>query len=55
MMLIRDKIISVFLIDGVLQGIGHKEDMRKQVRESEIILTAIVSSMSFYDNYLSVL
>lgn len=53
-MLCQDKIISIFcLIDDILQGIGHKEDVRRQISDSEIILTAIVSSTSFYGNHCS--
>jgi len=54
MMLTRDKIISIFcLIDDILKGIDHKEDIRRHVSDSEIILTAIVSSTSFYGNHCS--
>lgn len=54
MMLTRDKIISIFcLIDDILQGINHKEDVRRQVSDSEIIITALVSSTSFYGNHCS--
>ena len=36
----KDKIISIFcLIDDILQGIAHKEDIRRRVSDSEIILT----------------
>lgn len=53
-MLCKDKIISIFcLIDDILQGINHVEDVRRQVSDSEIILTAIVSSTSFYGNHCS--
>ncbi|WP_163401540.1 IS982 family transposase [Flavobacterium fluviatile] len=53
-MLCKDKIISIFcLIDDILQGINHVEDVRRQVTDSEIILTAIVSSISFYGNHSS--
>lgn len=53
-MLCKDKIISIFcLIDDILQGIDHKEDTRRRVSDSEIILTAIVSSTSFYGNHCS--
>lgn len=53
-MLCKDKIISIFcLIDDILQGINHVEDVRRQVSDSEIILTAIVSSTSFYGNHNS--
>ncbi|CAD0006626.1 transposase [Flavobacterium salmonis] len=54
MMLTKDKIISIFcLIDDILQGIEHKDDIRRQVSDSEIIITAIVSSTSFYGNHCS--
>ena len=53
-MLSKDKIISIFcLIDDLLKGIEHPEDIRRQVSDSEIILTAIVSSTSFYGNHSS--
>jgi hypothetical protein len=53
-MLCKDKIISIFcLIDDILQGINHVEDIRRQVSDSEIIITAIVSSTSFYGNHSS--
>jgi hypothetical protein len=53
-MLCKDKIISIFcLIDDILQGINHAEDVRRHVSDSEIILTAIVSSTSFYGNHCS--
>lgn len=53
-MLCKDKIISIFcFIDDILQGINHVEDVRRQVSDSEIILTAIVSSTSFYGNHSS--
>lgn len=53
-MLCKDKIISIFcLIDDILKGIDHEEDIRRKVSDSEIILTAIVSSTSFYGNHSS--
>lgn len=53
-MLCKDKIISIFcLIDDILKGIDHVEDVRRQVSDSEIIVTAIVSSTSFYGNHSS--
>jgi hypothetical protein len=53
-MLCKDKIISIFcFIDDILHEIEHKEDSRRQVGDSEIILTAIVSSTSFYGNHSS--
>ncbi|MFL9829340.1 hypothetical protein ABS764_00615 [Flavobacterium sp. ST-87] len=54
MMLTKDKIISIFcLIDDILQGIDHKEDLRRRVSNSETIVIAIVSSTSFYGNHSS--
>lgn len=55
-MLSINKIISIFcLIDNILQGIDFKEDIRRRVSVSEIILTVIVSSTSFYgNNYLGI-
>ncbi|AEW84967.1 hypothetical protein FCOL_00560 [Flavobacterium columnare ATCC 49512] len=51
-MLCKDKIISIFcLIDDILKGIEHPEDIRRKVSDSEIILTALVSSTSFYGNH----
>jgi hypothetical protein len=53
-MLCKDKIISILcLIDDLLKGINHIEDVRRQVSDSEIIVTAIVSSTSFYGNHSS--
>lgn len=53
-MLCKDKIIAIYcLIDDILKGINHQEDIRRRVSDSEIILTAIVSSTSFYNNHYS--
>jgi hypothetical protein len=47
-MLQEDKIISIFcLVDDLLKAIGHQEDKRRKVSDSEIITTAIVSSLYF--------
>lgn len=47
-MLTRDKIIGIFcFIDDLLKTGGHFEDSRRQVSDSEIITTAIVSSLYF--------
>lgn len=53
-MLSKDKIISIYcLIDDILRGINHIDDVRRKVSDSEIIITAIVSSTSFYGNHSS--
>ena len=50
-MLTPDKIISIFcLIDDLFQGIGHQEDKRRTVSDSEIALTAIISAIHFGGN-----
>lgn len=47
-MLTRDKIIGIFcFIDDLLKTGGHFEDSGRQVSDSEIITTAIVSSLYF--------
>lgn len=47
-MLTKDKIIGIFcFIDDLLKTSGHYEDSRRQVSDSEIITTAIVSSLYF--------
>ncbi|MGB4773904.1 MAG: IS982 family transposase [Daejeonella sp.] len=50
-MLTRDKIIGIFcLIDDLFKGIGHEEDIRRNVSDSEIAVTAIVSALYFGGN-----
>ena len=45
-MLTDDKIIAIFcLVDDLLKGIGHREDIRTKVSDSEVITTAIVSAL----------
>ena len=50
-MLTRDKIISIFcFLDDILIGIKHKEDSRRNVSDSEIAVTAVVSALFFGGN-----
>ena len=47
-MLCSDKIIGIYcLVDDLLKGIGHKEDSRRKISDSEVITTAIVSALYF--------
>ncbi|MEJ0101763.1 MAG: IS982 family transposase [Bacteroidota bacterium] len=47
-MLTEDKIIGIYcIVDDILKGIGHLEDSRRKVSDSEIITTAIVSALYF--------
>ncbi len=47
-MLTKDKIIGIFcFIDDLLKTSNHYEDSRRQVSDSEIITTAVVSSLYF--------
>ncbi|WP_293301574.1 IS982 family transposase [Pedobacter sp. UBA4863] len=36
-----------------MQGIGHKEDIRRKVSDSEVLVTALISATSFYGNHVS--
>lgn len=47
-MLTEDKIIGIYcIVDDILKGIGHKEDKRRRVSDSEVITTALVSALYF--------
>lgn len=47
-MLCEDKIIALYcIVDDLLKGIGHLEDVRRKVSDSEVITTALVSSLYF--------
>ena len=47
-MLTKDKIIGIFcFINDLLKTSHHYEDSRRQVSESEVISTAMVSSLYF--------
>lgn len=47
-MLTEDKIIGIYcIVDDILKGIGHLEDSRRRVSDSEVITTAIVSALYF--------
>ncbi len=47
-MLSEDKIIAIYcFVDDLLKGTGRKEDGRRKVSDSEVITTAIVSSLYF--------
>ncbi|GAB3413470.1 IS982 family transposase [Niabella aquatica] len=47
-MLTEDKIIALYcIIDDILKGIGHLEDSRRRVSDSEVITTALVSALYF--------
>ena len=50
-MLTEDKIIRIYcIIDDILKGVGHQEDNRRKVSDSEIITTALASALYFEDN-----
>lgn len=47
-MLTEDKIIRIYcIVDDILKGIGHYEDSRRKVSDSEVITTALVSALYF--------
>lgn len=44
----KDKVIGIYcLIDDLLKTIGHTEDQRRRISDSEVLTTAIVSAMLF--------
>jgi Transposase DDE domain len=47
-MLNEDKIIRIYcIVDDILKSLGHAEDSRRKVSDSEIITTALVSALYF--------
>ncbi len=47
-MLTEDKIIALYcIVDDILKGIGHREEVRRKVSDSEVIVTAFVSALYF--------
>jgi hypothetical protein len=47
-MLTEDKIIGIYcIVDDILKGIGHKEDIRRKISDSEVITTALISALYF--------
>jgi hypothetical protein len=47
-MLNEDKIIRIYcIVDDILKSVGHVEDTRRKVSDSEIITTALVSALYF--------
>lgn len=47
-MLTEDKIIGIYcIVDDILKGIGHMEDSRRKISDSEVITTAVVSALYF--------
>lgn len=47
-MLSESKIIALYcIVDDMLKGFGHREDMRARVSDSEVITTAFVSALYF--------
>jgi uncharacterized damage-inducible protein DinB len=53
-MLSKDKIISIFcLTDDILQGIDHKDDIRRHILESEHLFHTIVNNRGNLGDYPS--
>lgn len=47
-MLTEDKIIRIYcIVDDILKSIGHSEDSRRKVSDSEIITTALAAALYF--------
>jgi hypothetical protein len=51
-MLTEGKIIGIYcIVDDILRGIGHLEDIRRLVSDSEVITTALVSALYFGSHF----
>jgi hypothetical protein len=49
--MLQDKVIGIYcLMDDILKNMGHYEPMRRQVSDSEVITTALVSALYFKGN-----
>ena len=49
--MLQDKVIGIYcLIDDILKGIGHYEKGQRKVSDSEIITTALISTLYFKGN-----
>ena len=47
-MLCEDKIIALYcIVDDILKGMEHGEDVRRKVSDSETVTSAIVSALYF--------
>lgn len=47
-----NEIIAVYaIIDDLLKAIGHKEDIRRDMSDAEIITTALAAAMFFGGNH----
>jgi len=50
-MLTQDKVIAIYcIIDDLMKGIGHAEDTRRRISDSEVVTTALVSALYFGGN-----
>lgn len=49
--MLQDKVIGIYcLVDDILKGIGHCEEGGRKVSDSEIITTALISTLYFKGN-----
>lgn len=49
--MLQDKVIGIYcLTEDILKGIGHYEERKRRVSDSEIITTALVSALYFKGN-----
>jgi hypothetical protein len=47
-----NEIITIYAItDDLLKAIGHKDDIRREMSDAEIITTAVVAAIYFYGNH----
>jgi hypothetical protein len=49
--MINEIIVVYALVDDLLKTIGHKDDIRSQMSDAEVITSGIVSAMFFGGNH----
>ena len=49
--MLNETIAIYAMIDDLLKAIGHREDIRCQMSDAEIITTALVAAMFFSGNH----
>lgn len=47
-MLNNNMIVIYVVLGNILQGIGHQEDVRREVSDSMVFTTVLISSWHFY-------
>lgn len=49
--MLNDIITIYAIVDDLLKGIGHSEDIRRQMSDAEIITTGLIAAIFFNGNH----